>query len=105
TDSFLPSGASIDPQVEAQRQAIEAQSRGRDETVFGSGRRVPSGSRVRVAMVLTDLRGQSWYRVELLDDAGMEEDGPPSGWVKENELVGRVRLVLERSGEPPQDPP
>jgi hypothetical protein len=74
--------------------------------------KVPPGSPVRVIQVIEDMSGITWNRVEVLEPAGQSAEagpgeagapegrkaprGPPSGWVRAEQVLGRLSYTLER---------
>lgn len=86
--------------------------------------RVAAGTPVRVTKVLVDRTGNTWHRVEVIvsggsseepgeepygetleekEEGAMEdqegdrrEEGPPAGWVRAEQVVGRVTYTFER---------
>jgi hypothetical protein len=88
-----------------------------DKTSFSlDAPKVPPGSAVRVIQVIEDMSGITWHRVEVLDppaapagEGGAEGEGeageagetrpskgPVSGWVRAEQVVGRLSYTLER---------
>jgi hypothetical protein len=86
--------------------------------------RVDTGTPVRVTKVLEDRTGNTWHRVEVIVEGGAAEvaaeepsgevlvedgdmtledleddrgeEGPPAGWVRAGQVVGRITYTLER---------
>jgi hypothetical protein len=74
--------------------------------------KVPPGSAVRVIQVIEDMGGITWNRVEVLEPAGEAAEpepgaaaesegrqasrGPITGWVRAEQVLGRLSYTLER---------
>lgn len=82
-----------------------------DKTSFSlDAPKVPPGTPVRVIQVIEDMGGITWHRVEVLDsriggeeeaESGAKQDAKPSkglvsGWVRAEQVVGRLSYTLER---------
>lgn len=89
-------GAYFEPHDEAKDRAESEWKREGQGSANTFGRRVPSGSKVRVTGRMTDVRKRVWYRVELLEPLDEDDERAPTGWVRESEIVGRVKIVMER---------